>query len=203
MKSLILDTSNRYLVFAIYVDGNRLACIQEEGSKRQSENAIPYIEKLLDAHEMALFDFDEIIVTRGPGSYTGERVGLTIAKTLKTVHPQVAVKMISSLQAYAGTIGQKIAVLDARSQKVFVAAYDNGRLLGEETMIEIAMFEEWKQAYANFTVVGQTEMVGYPCPEVDLASHLYALGCLTEPVKSVHELLPTYIKEVEAKKICL
>lgn len=202
MKSLVLDTSNRYLVVAIYVDGQQLACIQEEGSKRQSENAIPYIEKLMNAHDMELFDFDEIIVTRGPGSYTGERVGLTIAKTLKTVHP-VDVKMISSLQAYAGTMGKKIAVLDARSHKIFVAAYVQGQLLDEEKMIEIDDFENWKQSYPGFEVVGQTEVISYPDQPVDLAENLYALGCQTQPVNSVHELLPTYIKEVEAKKICL
>lgn len=202
MKSLVLDTSNRYLVVAIYVDGKRTAGIQEEGSKRQSENAIPYIAKLMDEQGLELFDFDEIIVTRGPGSYTGERVGLTIAKTLKTVHP-VEVKMISSLQSYAGTQGKKIAVLDARSHKVFVAAYDQGQLLDTEKMIAIADFENWKQAYPDFEVVGQTDVVGYPDCRVDLAENLYRLGCQTQPVHSVHELLPTYIKEVEAKKICL
>ena len=120
MKSLLIDTSNRYLVIAAYQDGVLLTGIQEEGSKKQSEYAIPYIERILNEHQLELFDFDEIIVTRGPGSYTGVRVGMTIAKTIKTVHP-IDVKMISSLHAYAGSHGKKISVIDARSKKAIVA----------------------------------------------------------------------------------
>ena len=74
MKSLLMDTSNRYLVIAAYEDGKLLTGIQEEGSKKQSEYAIPYIENVLNQHHLELFDFDEIIVTRGPGSYTGLRI---------------------------------------------------------------------------------------------------------------------------------
>ena len=135
MKSLLMDTSNRYLVIAAYEDGKLLTGIQEEGSKKQSEYAIPYIEKILNEHQLELFDFDEIIVTRGPGSYTGVRVGMTIAKTIKTVHP-VNVKMVSSLHAYAGMEGKKISVIDARSKKAFVACYENGQAKnGQESFI--------------------------------------------------------------------
>ena len=57
MRSLLIDTSNRYLVIAAYEDDQLLKGIQEEGSKKQSEYAIPYIEAILNEHHMELFDF--------------------------------------------------------------------------------------------------------------------------------------------------
>lgn len=200
MKSLILDTSNRYLVVAMYEDDKLLSSISEEGSKRQSENAIPYIEKMLDELHLELFDFDEIVVTCGPGSYTGERVGLTIAKTLKTVH-EVDVKMISSLASYAGIHGKKVSVIDARSKKVFVGVYNQGQLVIPEMMIDIADFETFMKDYADYEVVGETDIVSRKMIEVNLYQNMHDLAKQTKAVESVHELLPRYIKDVEAKQI--
>lgn len=200
MYSLVMDTSNRYLVIAMYKDGHLLDAISEVGSKRQSENAIPYIQKLLDQQHLELFDFDELIVTCGPGSYTGERVALTIAKTLKTVHPY-NVKMISSLAAYAGVNGKKISVIDARSQKVFVGVYENGQPLEAEQMIAIADFEVLLSRYPDFEVVGESDVVGHEVKEVCLYQNIYDLSQMVQPVESVEKLVPRYIKDVEAKKI--
>ena len=200
MKSLLMDTSNRYLVIAAYEDGKLLTGIQEEGSKKQSEYAIPYIEKILNEHHLELFDFDEIIVTRGPGSYTGVRVGMTIAKTIKTVHP-VSVKMISSLHAYAGMEGKKISVIDARSKKVFVACYEDGKVVHNESLIDIADFAAFKEDYKDYIVVGDAHLVGEKNKDICLYEQMYELSKSISPVNSVHELVPTYIKDIEVKQI--
>lgn len=200
MKSLLIDTSNRYLVIAAYNDGQLIEGIQEEGSKKQSEYAIPYIEKILNDHQLELFDFDEVIVTRGPGSYTGVRVGMTIAKTLKTVHP-VNVKMISSLQAYAGLKENCISVIDARSKKIFVAVYHNGEIVQPECLMDIADFASFKEKYQNYVVVGDTHLVNEGSVDVCLYENMYELSKNIQPVSSVHELIPTYIKDIEVKQI--
>lgn len=200
MKSLLMDTSNRYLVIAAYEDGKLLTGIQEEGSKKQSEYAIPYIEKILNEHHLELFDFDEIIVTRGPGSYTGVRVGMTIAKTIKTVHP-VSVKMISSLHAYAGMEGKKISVIDARSKKAFVACYEDGNEKMAECLMDLSDFEAFRQEYLDYEVVGDANLVGLENKEVCLYENMYAISKTVKAVSSVHELVPTYIKDIEVKQI--
>ena len=200
MKSLLMDTSNRYLVIAAYEDGKLLTGIQEEGSKKQSEYAIPYIEKILNEHQLELFDFDEIIVTRGPGSYTGVRVGMTIAKTIKTVHP-VNVKMVSSLHAYAGMEGKKISVIDARSKKAFVACYENGQAKMAECLMDLSDFEMFRQEYPDYEIVGDTSLVGEENKEVCLYQNMYEISKTVEAVSSVHELVPTYIKDIEVKQI--
>ena len=111
MTSLIMDTSNQYLMVALYRDGQCLEMVQELGSKRQSENAIPYLSSLLKKHQLQLLDIDEMIITKGPGSYTGVRVAMTIAKTLSVVS-SIHIKVISSLAAYAG-LKTCVSVIDA------------------------------------------------------------------------------------------
>ena len=201
MTQLIMDTSHQYLVVALYEDGKCLESIQELGSKRQSENAIPYLEKLLLKYNKRLIDIDEMIITRGPGSYTGVRVAMTIAKTLSVISA-VHIKAISSLQAYAGN-QHCVSVIDARSQKVFVCAYDQGEALIEEQLIAIEEFPTFMEDYAGFQVVGQCDLVGYPLQEIDLAENMYQLSKNMEPIEFVDSLVPRYLKDVEAKKICL
>ena len=201
MLQLIMDTSNQYLMVALYEDDQCLEAIQEMGSKRQSENAIPYLERLLNKYHKELLDVDEMVITIGPGSYTGERVALTIAKTLSVIS-SVRIKAISSLAAYAG-LQKCISVIDARSQKVFVCAYDQGKALLPEQMMAIADFPQFMQDYQDFQVVGQNEVVGYEHVEVDLANHLHELAKNEPACENVDALVPRYLKDVEAQKICL
>lgn len=201
MLQLIMDTSNQYLMVALYEDDQCLDAIQEMGLKRQSENAIPYLEKLLNKYHKELLDVDEMVITIGPGSYTGERVALTIAKTLSVIS-SVRIKTISSLAAYAG-LQKCVSVIDARSQKVFVCAYDQGKALISEQMMAIADFPQFMQNYQDFQVVGQNEVVGYEHVEVNLASHLHELAKNESACENVDALVPRYLKDVEAKKICL
>lgn len=201
MTSLIMDTSNQYLLVALYEDGKCLETIQELGSKKQSENAIPYLEKLLQKYHKELMQIDEMIITRGPGSYTGERVAMTIAKTLSVIS-NVKIKAISSLASYAGK-NKCVSVIDARSHKVFVCAYENGKPLSDELLIDIDDFNSFMLSYPDFQVVGQCEVVNYPMCDVDLAEHLFQLAKTEKAIENVDCLVPTYIKDVEAKKICL
>lgn len=201
MLSLIMDTSNQYLLVSLYEDGKCLETIQELGSKKQSENAIPYLSSLLEKYNKKLLDVNEMIITKGPGSYTGERVAMTIAKTLSVISP-VRIKAISSLASYAG-MDSCISVIDARSKKVFVCVYENGQPLMNEQLMDIADFSKLREQYPDFKVVGQCEVVGEEANVSDLAKNLYELSKLCEACDNVDALVPCYLKDVEAKKICL
>ena len=60
-----------------------------------------------------------------------------------------------------------------------------------------------QQDYSDFQVVGQNEVVGYEPNTVDLAKNLHELAKQTSIVQNVDALVPRYLKDVEAKKICL
>ena len=142
-----------------------------------------------------------IFFTKGPVSYSGVRVVITIAKTLSVVS-SIHIKVISSLAAYAG-LKTCVSVIDARSQKVFVCAYQNGQALGEEQLLAIKDFDEFMKTYEGYQVVGQCEVVKLPLAEVNLGQNLYELSQKIEPIENVDALVPCYLKDVEAKQICL
>lgn len=200
MISLVMDTSNSYLAVGLFKDNMCLEAFQEKGSRRQSEKAIPSLKEVLDRHHIALKDVNEMIITSGPGSYTGVRVAMTIAKTLAAVS-DVRVKSVSSLAAYAG-MNQALSVIDARGHKVFVGVYENGLPLIKEQVMTLEDFAQLRAEYEDFELVGEVGCLGLDEKECDLCANIYALGQMADPIKNVDLLVPTYIKDVEAKKAC-
>lgn len=200
MISLVMDTSNSYLAVGLFKDNMCLEAFQEKGSRRQSEKAIPSLKEVLDRHHIALKDVNEMIITSGPGSYTGVRVAMTIAKTLAAVS-DVRIKSVSSLAAYAG-MNQALSVIDARGHKVFVGVYENGLPLIKEQVMTLEDFAQLRAEYEDFELVGEVGCLGLDEKECDLCANIYALGQIADPIKNVDLLVPTYIKDVEAKKAC-
>lgn len=200
MISLVMDTSNSYLAVGLCQDNVCLEAFQEKGSRRQSEKAIPTLKEVLDRHHIALKDVNEMIITSGPGSYTGVRVAMTIAKTLAAVS-NVKIKSVSSLAAYAG-MNQALSVIDARGHKVFVGVYENGLPLMKEQVMTLEDFAQLRAEYEDFELVGEVGCLGLNEKECDLCANIYALGQMADPIKNVDLLVPTYIKDVEAKKAC-
>ncbi|MFC4284642.1 tRNA (adenosine(37)-N6)-threonylcarbamoyltransferase complex dimerization subunit type 1 TsaB [Catenibacterium sp. GCM10023432] len=200
MISLVMDTSNSYLAVGLFKDNMCLEAFQEKGSRRQSEKAIPSLKEVLDRHHIALKDVNEMIITSGPGSYTGVRVAMTIAKTLAAVS-DVRIKSVSSLAAYAG-MNQALSVIDARGHKVFVGVYENGLPLIKEQVMTLEDFTLLRAEYEDFELVGEVGCLGLDEKECDLCANIYALGQMADPIKNVDLLVPTYIKDVEAKKAC-
>lgn len=200
MISLVMDTSNSYLAVGLFKDNMCLEAFQEKGSRRQSEKAIPTLKEVLDCHHVALKDVNEMIITSGPGSYTGVRVAMTIAKTLAAVS-DVRIKSVSSLAAYAG-MNQALSVIDARGHKVFVGVYENGLPLIKEQVVALEDFAQLRAEYGDFELVGEIGCLGLDEKECDLCANIYALGQMADPIENVDLLVPTYIKDVEAKKAC-
>lgn len=200
MKTIVMDSANKYLVVALYEDGKCIDKIQEIGNRKQSEYAIVYLENLLKKHQLKVLDFDEMVITIGPGSYTGVRVALTIAKTIAATST-IKIKTISSLKALAG-MKQAIAILDARSQKIFLGIYNQGQCIVKDCMIEIKQLDQYFNQFPNYELVGDLSLLDQDDKEMDLAGQIYELSQFEDYIDDVDNLVPEYIKEVEAKKIC-
>ena len=79
---LSIDTSsNKEVVVEIEIDGKK-NILQRPLDTRKAQAVLPMIEELLKKHKLELKDISEIKVNPGPGSFTGVRVGVTIANTL-------------------------------------------------------------------------------------------------------------------------
>ena len=127
MKYLYIDTSSKYLYTAIVEENNLIAEVSEEYGQNLSEMALPRIVSMFEKEKLTAKDIDKIIVVDGPGSFTGIRIGLTIAKVYAW-SLNIPITTITSLEAMAtSSKSEKIHVplIDARRGFVYAAVYDN------------------------------------------------------------------------------
>ena len=98
MKILYVDTSSSYLYAGIVEDDKLLCEVKKEFGTSLSEEALPEIVSLFTKTNLNAKDIDKIIVVNGPGSFTGIRIGITIAKVYAW-SLNIPITTISSLEA--------------------------------------------------------------------------------------------------------
>jgi len=79
---LAINTANEKISIALYEKGKIEKELPWESYRTQSKELLPEIDKLMRENKIKLADIDAIAVNHGPGSYTGLRVGISIANTL-------------------------------------------------------------------------------------------------------------------------
>ena len=82
MYQLLLDSSNKFLSVGLAKDGKVVDKICYEAWQRQSEMMVTEVGNILKRNNIENKDLDGVVVGVGPGSYTGVRIGVTIAKTI-------------------------------------------------------------------------------------------------------------------------
>ena len=127
MITLYLDTTSSFLYTAIIKDDSIVAEIKEQLGNNLSEYTLPRIEEMLTVKNVSVDEINKIIVVNGPGSFTGIRIGLTIAKTLAWAK-NIPIIPISSLEAmalsYDGNYDYVVPAIDARRNYLYASIYD-------------------------------------------------------------------------------
>jgi tRNA threonylcarbamoyladenosine biosynthesis protein TsaB len=126
MKYLTIDTTTKVTAVSLAEDG----CLIAEGflhtSKTHSERLIPMLDQLLRAASWTLQELEMIGVVRGPGSFTGIRIGIATAQGLAQVLklPLLAVLSLDALAwAGLGRLEDIVPILDARKNEWYTARY--------------------------------------------------------------------------------
>jgi tRNA threonylcarbamoyladenosine biosynthesis protein TsaB len=127
MFSLALETSGRIGSVAIANDGVVIAERLYPHGLQHASALVPLIDQLCQEHSLTPADLEEIYVSIGPGSFTGLRVGVTLAKSLAfaTGARLVAVPSVRVLAENAPADATCVAiVLDAKRGQIFTATYE-------------------------------------------------------------------------------
>ncbi|HEY8803575.1 MAG TPA: tRNA (adenosine(37)-N6)-threonylcarbamoyltransferase complex dimerization subunit type 1 TsaB [Clostridium sp.] len=126
MKILSLDSATQSATCAILDDNKVLGEITFNYKKQHSQILMPIIDELFSNTEMSIGDIDAFVASKGPGSFTGLRIGMATIKGLSqgTKKPFVTVSTLDSL-AYnlAYTDGIICPILDALRDNVYTALY--------------------------------------------------------------------------------
>ena len=144
-KLLIIETSHRAGVVAIADEQRVLGERRLDEARRHARDLVPSVRALLKEAGWKPRDLTAVIVSRGPGSYTGLRVGLMSAKTLAyaTGCALVAVDTFAAiaLQAPAGNVH---VIADAQQDKIYVQRYGEpaAQAKGELSIQAVAAWRE-------------------------------------------------------------
>ena len=191
---VIIDTSNKYLAVGIADDNKVLSKTQYYAWQRQSELCIQEIENQMQSLKIDAKDIVRVIVARGPGSYTGVRIALTIAKTMAFAL-NIPVCAFSSMAAIAGAEGSKIVLIDARSHRAYLGIYQNGKEVVADSIINLDNIDSIYKQYPNYTLVGDVDLLGQEKQEIDIIENMFDLGHIYENVENTFALVPQYLKD--------
>ena len=127
MITLFIDTSNQDVSIALLKDGKVINKITKSIPNEHSKYAVSYIDEVLKKSEITPKEVQSIMVVNGPGSFTGVRIGLTIAKVYALLN-DIKVTLISSLKCLAiGNNKNKyiLSLINARNDNYYIGFYDN------------------------------------------------------------------------------
>ncbi|TAH59370.1 MAG: tRNA (adenosine(37)-N6)-threonylcarbamoyltransferase complex dimerization subunit type 1 TsaB, partial [Bacillota bacterium] len=113
MITLLLDSSSHHLSVALAKGDKVLSFVEEKAFQTQSEIMTQRINELLIKENISPNDIKRIVVASGPGSFTGVRIAVTIAKVWAYAK-EVPLYAVSSLSVYRHETKPTICVLDAR-----------------------------------------------------------------------------------------
>lgn len=132
---LNIDTTSKHCSVALAKDGEVVMGFESSEEMDHSVSLAPFVDKCLGYLRERQEVLDAVSVSAGPGSYTGLRIGLSMAKGL-AFGMDVPLIMLSSLEilavraifTYPEFTGEEIIIpmIDARRMEVFTAAYDSG-----------------------------------------------------------------------------
>ncbi len=120
MRSLFIDTHFEEVTIGL-VDGEKEFTKKARSERSHSEIVMPVIDSIFKEANLKPQDIDEIVVVNGPGSFTGVRIGVTIAKTLAYTL-NVPIKTISSLEAYGESASEDFDVVGVSDPKGMYSA---------------------------------------------------------------------------------
>jgi tRNA threonylcarbamoyladenosine biosynthesis protein TsaB len=142
-RFLLLETSHQPGVVAIAEGAHMLAVRRLDEARRHARDLAPAVGELLASQGWKPQDIQAIVVGRGPGSYTGLRVGIISAKTFAYAAgcALLGLDTFAVLAAQAPAHATRLAVLaDAQQDKVYVQEFENALPVSQ---LRIAAFSEW------------------------------------------------------------
>ena len=97
MYTLFISTYDKLINISLLKDGKLKNALEEISKQNHSVLVMPMIDRILKDNKIKTNDLNEIIVVNGPGSFTGVRIGVVIAKTLSYTL-NIPIKTITSLE---------------------------------------------------------------------------------------------------------
>lgn len=221
MKALAIDTSNLVMGVSVIVDDRIVGELTTNMKKNHSVRLMPAIENLLQEVDVKPNELDKIIVAKGPGSYTGVRIGVSVAKTMAWAL-NIPITGVSSLEAVARNgkyfDGLVCPLFDGRRGQIYTGLYGNidgvFQMVQEERIIQLTDWIDILKEDAKrvlflgndlplhqeqiVELMGDKAVFGKIADHNPRSSELAALGVSREN-EDPHAFTPSYLQLAEAE----
>lgn len=202
MMSLFIDTSNFKLVIGVINEESNtlISYYNEELNSDLSSKALDVIKECIEKATITPRDIDKIYVVVGPGSFTGVRIGVTIAKTFawalnKKVVPLSSLEVLSSTKVNTDYV---VSMIDARRECVFAGVYDkNLKPFMEDTYISLN--ELMEKVPSSYTLISDDDFENYTVEKSNIDIIKVVEKHKNDEGVNPHSLVPSYLKITEAE----
>lgn len=202
MRILYIDTSSSYLYAGIVEDGNLISDVKEDLSLDLSKLALPRIASMFEEYKLKPNNIDKIMVVNGPGSFTGIRVGITIAKVYAW-SLNIPIIPINGLEAMATSVSApiKVPLIDARRGYVYAAIYNDDNIILKPQHILLSHLVSYLKEFENYMFITNNEidLGGKKCrynPDIGMIVNKFC----QRPPCNPHLVNPEYLKLTEAEE---
>lgn len=192
MNYLFLDTASSRLIISLVKNDEIIFNINLKNDNNLSNKLMILIEENFKKNNFEPKDIDKIFVVNGPGSFTGIRCGVTVAKTLAFLL-NIEITTISELEAMASGYDEEVCpIIDARRGYVFGAVYDKGKNIIPDRYIKYDdMKKIFKGKFLSYDYNDAYE------PKVDI---IKLINKHKEEKLNPHLVVPNYLKKTEAEE---
>ena len=220
---LNIDTSSSICSVALAIDGEIQVGLESAKSMDHSTSLAPFVEKCLEYLKERNEKLDAVSVSSGPGSYTGLRIGLSLAKGI-SFGMDIPLITISTLEilavraifSYPEFSGEEIIIpmMDARRMEVYSAVYDSSlKLLSPQQplILDDNTYSEFKSYPKKVIFIGdgtekfkplfnsgQTVWLGNRLPHAKYMAALSEKYFREKKFADVAYSVPNYLKEYQA-----
>ena len=193
MVTILLDSSNTNLSVGIAKDNVLLDYISYEAWQRQSEYMIVELNKLLEKHNIKKEEITDVMVAKGPGSYTGVRIAITIAKTI-AVALNANLYAVSSLRVEKNDDVPSICLINARSNRSYVGVYQGQEVILNDCIMKNDEVMKYIEDHPDYSVCGDTKYLIVEGIESNTMKEMLDLKDSLESINPL-SLKPVYMKD--------
>ena len=185
---ICIETATTNCSVALSINGSVIA-LEEDNSKQYShaERLHIFIDEVLKKGNLSRNEIDAIAVSKGPGSYTGLRIGVSAAKGL-CYALDVPLISVATLRSLALQVNEKegtvVSMLDARRMEVYAAVFSSEGIEIRETKAEILTTE----SFSEYLDKGKVRFIGSGVDKFEpICSHTNAI-LLKDKLPSAREM---------------
>lgn len=203
MISLFLDTCSQIIRIGILFDNKLIDYLEFQNDNKLSEKLLPAIKKIIDKNNYKVNDLNRIYISVGPGSFTGIRIGVTVAKVMAW-SLNIDIIPISSLEIMASYDSEKKYVcsfIDARRGFVFAGVYDKDlNTYMEDRYISFDDLLEKINDIKEDTLFVSNDSNFISCIEPKIDVEKIVLKHFNDKSINPHKVNPIYLKLTEAEE---